>query len=166
MDCLPKSSDPEIEKMKPQMAAAFQSAVGMKELQDKDNAAAAKDLRAAVDSSPDTQKDFGLVYPLALAYLGLTPPDYQNGIWFAARAAAVAPPTAQAQIEKYAHGQYMKYRQDEEGWPEVLAAAKAGAAQVPIKPPLTPADQAHRMVLATPPDKMDFAQWEFILSNG
>jgi hypothetical protein len=110
---------------------------------------------------------------LALAYLSQTPPDYQNGIWFAARASAVAPPTAQAQIEKYARGQYVKYHYDDEGWADVLAAAKAGGAQVPIKPPLTPADQAHRFLVATAdsegklhPEKMDFAQWEFILSNG
>jgi len=166
MDCLPKSSDPEIEKMKPQMAAAFQSAVGMKELQDKDNAAAAKDLRAAVDSSPDTQKDFGLVYPLALAYLGQTPPDYQNGIWFASRAAALAPPAAQAQIEKYARSQYVKFHAGDDGWADVLAAAKAGGTQVAIKPAPTPAEQAHNMVVATSPDKMDFATWEFVLSNG
>jgi len=172
LDCLPKfakpdgTSDADFEKLKAQMTGIFKAAKGIAELTDKDNASAAPDLRAAVDANADSQKDFSLVYPLALAYLGLTPPDYQNGIWFAARAAAVAPPTAQAQIEKYAHGQYIKYRQDEEGWPETLAAAKANSAQVPIKPPLTPADQAHRMVVATPPDKMDFAQWEFILSNG
>ena len=169
LDCLPKWNKPEgtkdddFAKMKGQMTGIFNAAIGIKCLQDKDYACAVPALRTAVDGNP---ADFSVVYPLALGYLSSTPPDYQNGIWFAARAAAVAPPTAQAQIEKYAHGQYMKYRQDEEGWPETLAAAKAGAAQVPIKPPLTPADQAHRMVLATPPDKMDFAQWEFILSNG
>ncbi|MGA2855879.1 MAG: hypothetical protein ABSE40_03365 [Candidatus Sulfotelmatobacter sp.] len=169
LDCLPKWNKPEgtkeddFAKMKDQMTGIFNAGIGIKCLQDKDYACATKSLRIAVDGNP---ADFSVVYPLALAYLSQTPPDYQNGIWFAARAAAVAPPTAQAQIEKYAHGQYMKYRQDEEGWPETLAAAKAGAAQVPIKPPLTPADEAHRMVLATPPDKMDFAQWEFILSNG
>src|SRR5271165_3570029 len=162
MDCLPKSSDPEIEKMKPQMAAAFQSAVGMKELQDKDNAAAAKDLRAAVDSSPETQKDFGLVYPLALAYLGQTPADYQNGIWFAARAAALAPAAAQPQIEKYARSQYVKFHAGDDGWSDVLAAAKAGGPQVAIKPAPSPADQAHKMVQETTPDKMDFATWEFV----
>jgi hypothetical protein len=48
-------------------------------------------LRTTVDGNPG---DFSVVYPLALAYLKETPPDYQNGIWFAARAAAVAPPAA------------------------------------------------------------------------
>ena len=46
-------------------------------------------LRAAVDAN--SSRISAVVYPLALAYLGQTPPDYQNGIWFAARAAAVAP---------------------------------------------------------------------------
>ncbi|MGO9085081.1 MAG: tetratricopeptide repeat protein [Candidatus Sulfotelmatobacter sp.] len=169
LDCLPKypkpegTSDADFLKMKDQMTLIFKSVIGIADYQANDFAGAATALRPVADASPT---DFSVVYPLALAYLKQTPPDFQNGIWFAARASVVAPPTAQAGVEKYAHGQYMKYRQDEEGWPETLAAAKAGAAQVPIKPPLTPADQAHRMVLATPPDKMDFAQWEFILSNG
>jgi len=166
LDCLPKVTDPDIAKMKDQMTANFNAAIGMKALQDKDNATASKDLRAAVDSGPDTQKDFGLVYPLALAYLGQTPPDYQNGIWFAARAAALAPPAAQAQIEKYARSQYVKFHAGDDGWADVLAAAKAGGPQVAIKPAPTPAEQAHNMVTATAPDKMDFATWEFVLSNG
>jgi hypothetical protein len=185
------TSEADFAKMKDQMTGIFNAAIGIAALTDgaiagqqhdaavkaKDDAKAAstqaekekgyadaaKYLRPVVDANP---ADFSVVYPLALAYLGENPPDYQNGIWFAARAAAVAPPTAQAQIEKYAHGQFIKYRQDEEGWAEVLAAAKAGSAQVPIKPPLTPADQAHKMVQETAPDKMDFAQWEFVLSNG
>jgi hypothetical protein len=166
LDCLPKVTDPDIAKMKDQMAANFNAAIGMKALQDKDNATAAKDLRAAVDSSPDTQKDFGLVYPLALAYLGETPPDYQNGIWFAARAAALAPPAAQPQIEKYARSQYVKFHAGDDGWADVLAAAKAGGPQVAIKAAPTPAEQAHKMVQETTPDKMDFATWEFVLTNG
>ena len=45
-------------------------------------------------------------------------------------------------------------------------AAKAGGPQVPITPAPTPADQAHDMVTKTPPDKMDFATWEFVFTNG
>jgi hypothetical protein len=166
LECLDKATDPEIVKMKPQMTGIFDAAIGIAALTDKDSATAVKDLRAAVDTSPDTQKDFSLVYPLALAYLGQTPPDFQNGIWFAARAAAVAPAAAQPQIEKYAHGQYRNFHAGDDGWAELLAAAKANSAQVPIKPAPTPAEQAHNMVVATVPDKMDFAQWEFVLTNG
>ena len=38
--------------------------------------------------------------------------------------------------------------------------------RLPIKPAPTPAEQAHNMIATTTPDKMDFATWEFVLSNG
>jgi tetratricopeptide (TPR) repeat protein len=172
LDALPRfakpegTSDADFQKMKDQMAGIFNAAVGIAALQDKDYATAVKALRVAADGNP---QDFSVVYPLALAYLGQTPPDYINGIWFAARAAAVAPPQAQAQIEKYARSQYVKYHAGDDGWPQVLAAAKANPtppAGFTIKPAPTPAEQAHKMVQDTTPDKMDFATWEFVLSNG
>ena len=172
LECLPKfnkpegTSDADFQKMKDQMAGIFNAAIGIAALQDKDFPAAVKPLRVAADGNP---QDFSVVYPLALAYLGQTPPDYINGIWFAARAAAVAPPQAQAQIEKYARSQYVKYHAGDDGWPQVLAAAKANPtppAGFTIKPAPTPAEQAHKMVQDTTPDKMDFATWEFVLSNG
>ncbi len=106
LDCLPKITDPEISKMKDQMTGIFNAAIGISDLQDKDYAGAVPALRKTVDGNPT---DFSVVYPLALAYLGQTPPDFQNGIWFAARAAAVAPAPAQAQIEKYARSQFVKF---------------------------------------------------------
>jgi hypothetical protein len=169
LDNLPKFTQPtgtsveDFKKMTDQMNVVFHSAIGIACLQDKDYACTIIHLRAAADASP---QDFSIIYPLALAYLGQTPPDYQNGIWFAARAAAIAPAQAQAQIEKYARSQYVKFHSADDGWADVLAAAKANAPQVPIKPAPTPAEQAHAMAIATPPDKMDFAQWEFILGNG
>jgi hypothetical protein len=172
LEALPKfnkpegTSDADFQKMKDQMAGIFNAAVGIAALQDKDYPTAVKALRVAVDGNP---QDFSVVYPLALAYLGQTPPDYINGIWYAARAAAVAPPQAQPQIEKYARSQYVKYHAGDDGWPQVLAAAKANPtppADFTIKPAPTPAEQAHKMVQETPPDKMDFATWEFVLSNG
>jgi hypothetical protein len=163
LSCLPKATDPDIKKMEPQMTVIFNAAIGISCLQNKDYKCAIDHLKPVVDANPT---DFSVVYPLALAYLGQAPPDYQNGIWFAARSAAVAPPASQPQLEKYARGQYIKFHAGDEGWAEVLAAAKANSAQVPIKPAPTPAEQAHDMVLKTPPDKMDFAQWEFVLTNG
>lgn len=169
LDCLPKftkpdgTSDADFQKTKDQMNAIFHAALGIAELQQKDNANAAKDLRITVDANPT---DFSVVYPLALAYLGQTPPDSQNGIWFAARAAAVAPASNQAPLEKYARGQYVKFHAGDDGWAEFLAAAKAGGPQVAVKPAPTPAEQAHNMIATTTPDKMDFATWEFVLSNG
>lgn len=182
LDDLPKfakpagMSDADFQKMKDQMTGVFNAALGLAALTDKDYDTARKDLRAAVDSSPDFQKDFSVVYPLALAYAGPTPPDPKltpdpiNAIWFTARASIVAPNAQyQQSIEKYAKGLYVKYHAGEDGWTDVLAQAKANPAPpagFTIKPAPTPAEQAHNMVVATLPDKMDFATWEFVLSNG
>ena len=163
LDCLAKASDPEILKMKDQMTGIFNAAIGIACLQDKDNACAAKSLRATVDLNP---ADFSVVYPLALAYLGQTPPDYQNGIWFAARAAAVAPAANAAGIEKYARSQYIKFHAGDDGWADVIGAAKANAAQVAIKPAPTPAEQVHAMVTSKKPEEMNFAEWQFVFTNG
>jgi hypothetical protein len=172
LDCLPKfnkpenTSDADFQKTKDQMTQIFHAAIGISCLQDKDNACAVTHLKPAVDASPDTQKDFSLVYPLALAYLGQTPPDSQNGIWYAARAAAVAPPAAQAQVEKYARSQYIKFHAGEDGWAELLAAAKANGPQVAIKPAPSPAEQVHAMVTSKKPEEMNFAEWQFVFTNG
>src|SRR5215467_2188359 len=173
LDCLPKfnkpegTSDADFAKMKAQMTGNFEAGIGWGALQDKDYAKAAQHLKAATEANPpDSQKDLALLYPLALSYLQQTPPDYQNGIWYAARAAAVAPPANQPAIEKYARSQYVKFHAGDDGWPDVLNAAKAGGPQVAIKPAPTPAEQAHKMVQDTTPDKMDFATWEFVLTNG
>ena len=111
--------------------------------------------------------DFSVVYPLALAYLGQTPPDYQNGIWFAARAAAVAPAAAQAQIEKYARSQYVKFHAGEDGW---AGSAGRGQGQRPAGSDQARADtgraSARHGARRTTPDRDDFATWEFVLTNG
>src|SRR5579871_31018 len=173
LDCLPKyqkpegTSDADFQTQTKTMKENFNAGIGWGALQDKDYAKAAQYLKAAVESNPpDSEKDLALLYPLALSYLQQNPPDYQNGVWYAARAAAVAPAASQPGIEKYARSQYIKYHQGDDGWDNVINAAKAGGPQVPIPAPPTPADQAHDMVAKTPPDKMDFATWEFVLSNG
>jgi tetratricopeptide (TPR) repeat protein len=182
LDALPKftkpdgTSDADFQKMKDQMTGIFNAAIGIAALTDKDYDTARKALRSAVDSSPESQKDFSVVYPLALAYAGPTPPDPKvtpdpiNAIWFAARASTVAPNAQyQGQIEKYAKGQYAKYHGGDDGWTDVLAQAKASPTQpanFTIKPAPTPAEQAHNMVVATPPEKMDFATWQFVFTNG
>ena len=163
-------SDPDFQKMKDQMSAIFNSAVGIAALQDKDYATATKDLRIAADANPT---DFSLVYPLALAYLQSPTPDYINGVWYAARASIVAPtPQYQQSIEKYAKSQYVKYHAGEDGWAEVLAQAKASPTQpagFTIKPAPTPAEQAAALVKDKTPDQikaLSFAEWELVLSKG
>lgn len=171
--CWPKVTDPEITKMKDQMTNIFQSAIGIAACQNKDYLGCITALKPVADANP---QDFSIVYPLALAYwpdpkTPTTPENSRLAIWYAARASAAAPPQAQPQIEKYARSLYRRFHGDEGGWPDFLAKAKAGTAapanlETLIPPAPTPADQAHDMVGKTTPDKMDFAQWEFVLTNG
>ena len=167
MDAMGKSTDPELVKAKDQMTAIFNAGIGVASLQDKDFATAQKDLRLAADANA---ADFSMVYPLALSYLQATPQVSIPGIWYGARAIAIAPkPEVVTQIEPYIRRQYEKYHGDVDGWPEFKAKAKAGTAlptDLAIAPAPTPADQAHKFVTTQEPDKMDFAIWEFILSNG
>ncbi len=176
LDALPSFAKPDnmsqadFDKLKTQMSAIFNAAVGIASLQEKDYATAQKDLRVAADANPT---DFSLVYPLALAYLQATPPDYVNGIWYAIRASAVAPtPQYQQQVEKYARSQYIKYHAGDDGWTDVLAQAKASPQQpagFTIKPAPTPAEQAAALVKDKTPDQikqLSFAEWELVLSAG
>ena len=171
--CWPKITDKDILNMKGQMDQIFGSAIGIADFQAKDFAGATAALKPVTDANP---QDFSVVYPLALAYwpdpkTPATPENSVNAIWYAARASAIAPAQMQAQIEKYARGLYVRYHAGDDGWPDVLAKAKAGTTAPPdlvtvIKPAPTPAEQAHKMITETAPDKMDFAQWEFVLTNG
>jgi hypothetical protein len=155
-------SDADFEKLKTQMSSIFNAAVGFAALNDKDFTSAAKSLKVSADANPT---DFSLLYPTALAFIQSNPPDLLNGIFYAGRASAVAPANYQAQIEKYARGQYVKYHGGEDGWPETLAQIKAGTMPT-IKPAPTPAEQAHTLATTKKPEEMDFAEWQMVLTKG
>jgi hypothetical protein len=164
--------DADFAKLKTQAGIIFNGAVGFAALQNKDYKTAQQDLRAAAEAEPN---DIRNVYPLALAYLTATPPDLVNGLFFIARAdnlAAGSP--GQPQIEAYGKNQYSKYHGSDQGWTDVLAAAKttplppAGFTITQYVPP-TPAQQAHDLVNGKTPDdikKLSFADWELVLSAG
>lgn len=162
--------DSDYQNLKRQMEGIFNAAIGVAALQKKDPPTATKALRIAVAVSPT---DFSIVYPLALAYLQSTPPDVVNGSWFAARAASLAPPQMQPQIEKYGKSQYTKYHGSDQGWTELMAQAKASTTGVPpdgftitqYVPP-TPAEQAAELVKTKKVEDMSFAEWELVLSEG
>jgi len=161
-------SDADFVKQKDQFTAILNSVAGFSALQLKDYASAQKYLRAAVEADPNNVEN---VYPLAIAYLPpSTPADEVNGLFFIARAAnLVTDATAKEQVKKFGRSTYMHYHGGDDGWTDLLtltASTPLPPAGFTVKPPPTPAEQAHNMVVATPPDKMDFAQWEFILSNG
>jgi hypothetical protein len=160
----------EYENLKKQMSGIFNAAIGVAALQKKDYPTATKSLRAAVEVSPT---DFSIVYPLALAYLQSNPPDVVNGSWFAARAASIAPPQMQPQIEKYGKSQYTKYHGSDQGWTDLMAQAKASTTGLPPEGftitqyvPPSPADQAADLVKTKKVEEMSFAEWELVLSEG
>jgi len=161
-------SDADFAKQKTQFTAILNSVAGFSALQLKDYANAQKYLRAAVEADPNNVEN---VYPLAIASLPpSTPPDEVNGLFFVARAAnLVTDPAAKEQVKKFGRSRYIHYHGGEDGWTDLLAQTATTPVPPPgftIKPAPTPAEQAHNMVVATPPDKMDFATWEFVLSNG
>src|SRR5262249_19520768 len=63
-------------------------------------------------------------------------------------------------------GQYTKFHGGDDGWAEFLAAAKANGPQPPVKPAPTPAEQVHAMVASKKPEEMNFAEWQFVFTNG
>ena len=142
---------------------------GIAALQNKDYAKAQKFLRGSVEADPNNLRD---IYPLALAYLTATPPDYLNGLWFIARAANLAGGTPAApQITSYGQKQYVKYHGSDQGWTDLLAQAKTS----PLPPagfnitqyiPPTPAEQCADLVKKKSPKEMSFGEWELCLSSG
>jgi tetratricopeptide (TPR) repeat protein len=162
-------SDADFDKQKTQMGGLLDSVAGFSALQLKDNAAAEKYLRGAVDADPSNVEN---VYPLALASLTATPEDDVNGLFFIARAAnLVKDPAGNAQIVKFGHSKYVKYHGSEEGWNELLALTAttllppAGFTIKQYVPP-TPAEQAADLVKSKAPKDMSFAEWELVLSAG
>ena len=162
-------SDADFTKLKNQVSVIFNGVDGMNALQSKNYPGAQQHLRAAVEGEPN---DLRNVYPLALAYLTGTPPDYVNGLFFIARAANLAAGSpGQAQIEAYGKSQYTKYHGSDQGWTDVLATAKtnplppAGFTVAQYVPP-TPAEQAADLVKSKTPKDMSFAEWELVLSAG
>jgi tetratricopeptide (TPR) repeat protein len=166
-------SEADFDKLKKQTGLIFNGGCGFAALQNKDFQHAQEYLRAAVEAEPN---DLQNVYPLATAYLSANPPDSVNGIFYLARAASLAPAGSapQTQIQNYGQKVYKNYHGSEEGWTDVLAAAKAnptppqGFTIAKYVPP-TPAQQAHDLIKDKTPDQikqLSFGEWELVLAAG
>jgi hypothetical protein len=135
-------------------------AAGDAALAAKDYPNAQQNLKAVVTAQPT---DVTSIYHLALAYL-LPKPPVVDGLFWIAKAANAAP-----QVMPYAKSQYKSYHGDLQGFDELLASAKT-AATIPdgftVTPAETAADQAAGMLKKNTPDKLSFAEWQFILTNG
>lgn len=161
-------SDADFTKQKTQFTAILNSVAGFSALQLKDFATAQKYLRAAVEADPNNVEN---VYPLAIASLPpSTPDDIVNGLFFIARAAnLVTDANAKEQVKKFGHSKYVRYHGGEDGWNELLAQTATTPlppAGFTIKPAPTPAEQVHAMVTSKKPEEMNFAEWQFVFTNG
>jgi hypothetical protein len=113
-----------------------------------------------VDAQPN---DVNSIYLLALAYLTPKPPVV-DGLFWIAKAAGAAP-----QLVPYAKNQYTRYHGGADGFDELLASAKT-APTIPagftVAPAPSAADQAADMLKKSSPEKLSFAEWQFILTSG
>ncbi|HUO60608.1 MAG TPA: hypothetical protein VMU24_08055 [Candidatus Acidoferrales bacterium] len=130
----------------------------------------AKDYPTAVnylkDRASKMPNDLGTVYYLGQSYLEQRPPVV-DGLFWIARAVALAPNNTD--IAKYGRSRYIRYHGSDQGWDQLVADAK-NQTTIPqgftVAPAPSPADQAHEMLAQKSPEKMAFAEWQFILENG
>ena len=152
----------------------FNGAIGMDALQRKDYATAQKALLAAV-SVPADANNLNDVYPLATAYLQANPPDYQNGLYWAAKAVNLAQSNAaaQQQIDKFAQYYYKKFHGGTDGWDQYKQAVQSAKSPQdappisPAPPPPTPCDFADTIMKSNSDvSQMAYGDWLFVLGSG
>jgi tetratricopeptide (TPR) repeat protein len=165
----PSLDDAAFDRIKQQMSAVFNGALGYAALQAKDYDKARLYYRESVAADPENLQD---VYQLAVSQLEGTPLD-ALGFWFAARSIAIARAakneTAAHDIDRYVRSRYRLYRGSEEGWDQLLARVVAGERAPPggfvksIPRALTPAELALQLVEEHDPGSLSFADWALIL---
>jgi hypothetical protein len=157
-------TDDQWNTMKASFRVIYLGSVGQAALQAKDYATAQQTLKEAAAAQPN---DLPTVYLLALSYLTPKPPVV-DGLFWIAKAVAISP-TANPQLLAYAKNQYIRYHGADTGFDELLATAKA-APTIPdgfsVVPAPSAADQAADMLKKGAPERLSFAEWQFILTSG
>jgi len=164
-------SDDDFKKLHNELGAIFEGGLGFVALQAKNYAEASKDFGAAV--SHESQPSIADLYPLAQADLEAKPMN-PEGFWYIVKASQLAQGDGQQQILEYGRKKYVRYHGSEEGWQQVVAQAKGSSSVTPpagftvaaAPPPPSPAEQAAELVKTKDPKKMNFAEWQLVLSSG
>jgi tetratricopeptide (TPR) repeat protein len=102
----------------------FNGSIGFVDLQRKDYAGAITADKAAAEDNPSDEYVF---YRMGLAYLYSNPHDYDNGIWYLARAVALAKTagdTNAPEFEKYLKQTYVGYHGNDQGLEDIVNQAK------------------------------------------
>jgi len=169
-------SDADFAKLQNGVKVIFNGAIAIGALQKKDYPTAQKAFSAAI-SVPENASNLQDVYPLATAYLQANPPEYLNGLFYAARAVDLAQAqgnaAAQQQIEKFALYYYKKYHGGTDGWDQVKAQAQNAPTPPPgftiaqAPPPPTPCEFATTIMKQNPDvSQMAYGDWLFVLGSG
>ncbi|MGD0456565.1 MAG: hypothetical protein ABSC21_02325 [Terriglobia bacterium] len=105
------------------LRAVFNGTVGFVALQRKDYAAAITSYKAASEDNPS---DWYVFYRMGLAYLYSNPHDYDHGIWYIARALALAQAAKDPNADefgKYLKQTYIGYHGNDQGLQDVVTQA-------------------------------------------
>jgi tetratricopeptide (TPR) repeat protein len=155
-------TDDQWNSMKTSFHVIFLGSVGHAALQAKDYPVAQQNLKEVVAAQPT---DVNSIYLLSLAYLSPKPIVVDGLFWIAKAASESTNP----QLLAYAKNQYVRYHGGADGFDELLASAKT-APTIPagftVVPAPSPADQAADILKKSPPEKLSFAEWQFILTSG
>jgi tetratricopeptide (TPR) repeat protein len=171
-------SQADFDKLKAATTPIFDSAIAADDVAKKDFKDAIDAYQAELKATPDAQTTSGPAlndtYLLGSAYVQEDPKDLVNGIWYLARAAALAPAPFSTQIDTAAQYWYKKYHGGPDGYDAVKAQAKttvfppAGFSIVPAPPPPSDADVVKKLLADPSLDLKTLAisDKEFILSKG
>lgn len=105
--------------------ALFNSTVGFVALQRKDYPNAVTAFKAAIADNP---ADVYTAYRLGLAYVYSTPPDYDNAVWYLARAVTLAKASknnAADEINNFLTKTYINYHGNDQGLSDIITQAAA-----------------------------------------
>jgi tetratricopeptide (TPR) repeat protein len=118
-----KMTDEQFKQAVAPKRALFNSTIGFVALQNKDYANSITSFKAADTDNPSDVYNF---YRLGLAYILSTPPDYDNAIWYIARAVALAKAAknpAGDDISKYLKRAYVNYHGTDTGLDDIITQA-------------------------------------------
>lgn len=159
-------TDSDFAVLRDQLSTIFEGALGYRDLTHKDNVAAIPHYLAALKAGPN---DLTNAYQLAIAQLQSKPVD-PAGLWWAARAYALAAgnSAAQTSIAAYGKASYRRYHGGDDGWDKLLAAATTQAAPpagFTVAPAPTAAEIAVKAVADNDPRTLSFSDREFVLEQ-
>lgn len=163
-------SDADFQKQKIGMGAIFNGAIAQDAAARQDWPTAQRFFKETVAANPN---DFFDVYFAGVAYLSPKQNTQENtltGLWYAARAAGLAPTAPQvAQFGKF---YFKKYHGNEQGWDDLVAMAKTSPTPpadlaTRITPAPTPAEQVAAMIKQNPNiETWSFGEWVLLFTYG